>query len=351
MHVLLLSALLACTPKTDDTTDDSATPEDTATDDTATDDTGGDDTATDDTATDDTAADDTATDDTATDDTATDDTGTEPAPLEDIRAAVQAWFEADHSAGPRTLLSGLPDGEEIDARTGQPARETLPAQVLAAFDFAVRLEAAGEGSVRLDRGVLETYEIYIVTTTTDADDAYVEVWTPDERLVTGARFYADEVPLWDAFDGRVRLARRFTMLEGPSWEDGYSEAEERAAAGQPAQDWPGDIQVLSGFIPQAGSLMGTVDFDGLALSDVQRDVAVAAFDFIWEPHLQHTVNGGRVTLGPQDQGVMVVGSFTRSTDGETYMVADWRDIDDGSYVLYFVVGSGDPMLSVVQYDN
>ncbi|MCB9794660.1 MAG: hypothetical protein H6741_18260 [Alphaproteobacteria bacterium] len=354
MLALLLSLSLACGEKeppndSADSAQDSQAPDDTG----AADDSAADDSAVDDTSADDSTADDSASDDSATGDSGdSGDTGEEPAAIEDIRAAVQAWFEADHSAGPRTTLAGLPEGALLDPREGQPDRAGVPAQVLAGFDYAVRIEAAGEGATRMDLGVIDTYAVYTVTTVGADGDAYVEVRTPDERLVTGARFHGSEAPVWDSFDGRVRLAQRFTTLDGLTWEEGYSEAAERAAAGQPPQGWSGDVQVSSGSLPWAGSLMGPVDFDGLALTDAQRDVAVAAFDFLWDAHLKYTVSTGTaVTLGSRNQGLLTVGEFTRSTTGETFMVADWRDIDDGSFVLYFDLGAEDPQLRVVQYDN
>lgn len=296
--------------------------------------------------------DDDAADDTGADDG--DDTGEpdEPEPtLDEIRAAVHTWFEADFASGPRTSSSGLPDGAFVDARPGQTGRLSVPAEVLAPFDFFYRVEAADLGSVRLHRGAIDGHELWAITTTTDGDDAYVEVWTSGFERVTGGRFFTGETPVWDGFDGRVRLARLFTTVGGPSYEEGMSEPDERADAGQVPMGWTGDVQITSGSLQAAGSLLGTVDTGTATLSDAQRDIAVAAFDHLWEVHLQYAADAGRITLGGSQQGVLTIGTYTRPTSGETYTAADWRDIDDGSYVLYFTETSSGPELSVIQYDN
>lgn len=49
--------------------------------------------------------------------------------------------------------------------------------------------------------------------------------------------------------------------------------------------------------------------------------------------------------------MLSVGSFTRPTSGETYQVANWRDIDDASFVLYYRRGEFGLQLMISQFDN
>jgi hypothetical protein len=276
--------------------------------------------------------------------------GEEPVDLAAVRALVVDWFEADTTAGPRSADYGLPDGMTLDARGAD--REAVPADVLRRFDCLDRLDDSDTRATRLELGRIEGREFYVLTVTTDDEDAYVEVFLVDGSWVAGARFHGTEAPVWDSFDGRVHLAERWTTLDGFSYEDGMSEADERISEGQVPLGWTGDVQLTSGELSQAGSLLGTVDFDGAVLSDDERAVAVAAFDLLWERHLQYTASSaGTVQLGSSAQGVLTVGTFTRPTDGLSYTAADWRDIDDGSFVFYFQLGTCGPELKTLQYDN
>lgn len=280
--------------------------------------------------------------------------GSDPPSVEAARAAVQAWFEAELAGGPRSR-SGVPGGTELEAAEGGADRAGLPAAVVDSVDHFVRIEEAAQGTLRVDQGSIEGFEVIVLTVTTNRDDAYVECFFDDGTWVTGGRFFASEAPAWDAFSGRVRLAERWTAgFSSPSFEEGFSEADERDAAGQVPLGWSGDVQVLSGQVPAQGSLMGTVDFGTTVLSDEQRAVAVAALELLWGRHLVWTLGGaesGVVALGPDGQGVLSVGWFTRSTTGEELFAADWRDLDDSSYVFYFRMGTWGPELAVEQYDN
>ena len=280
------------------------------------------------------------------------DTGAPPVDLAAVRAALQAWFEADTSMGPRSH-AGLTDGTRLDTRDGDvPVAPTgLAASVDDSFAFFARLEVGGLGTVRLDEAVVAEATVQVVTAIATDGDAYVEAWLPDGTSITGARFFATEAPVWDAFEGRARLAERWTGWAGFGFEEGLSEDDERSAAGQVPYDWTGELELTSGQLTQAGSLLGEVQTGSTTLTDDQRALVVAAFDLLWSRHLQYRSDGGVVPLGPTENGVLTIGDFTRSTDGETYRVADWRDIDDGSYVLYFQTGTTGLELRVIQYDN
>ncbi|MEM9490356.1 MAG: hypothetical protein AAGC55_14515 [Myxococcota bacterium] len=266
--------------------------------------------------------------------------------------AVQAWFERPDFDRTSFRRDSLPGGGRVDVRVGQPERDTVPALVAAAFDFYARAEAADIASVSLHRGTIDGHELWAVYTSTDGDDAYLEVLDRNGITVIGARYLADSM-IWDDFPGRVRLAPRWTRLDGYESEEGLHEPDERAAAGQPPMDWAGELRIDQGRIDHVGALMGSVDFGELTLTDEQRDLAVAGLEMLWELHLRHVVGNDErpLTLGGNAQGVLAVGPFTRSTSGETFLTADWRDIDNSSYVLYFDTGSFGLRLRIQQYDN
>ncbi|MCA9690302.1 MAG: hypothetical protein KC636_11880 [Myxococcales bacterium] len=267
-------------------------------------------------------------------------------------AAAQAWFNAFDFDAARFAEVSLPAGARIDARVGQPERAGVPAAARAAFDFYYRLEARDIGGVSLHHGVIEGHELWAIYATTDGDDAYLEVLNAAGATVTGARMLASRIA-WDEFPGRARLAALWTRLDGYAHEEGYSEPEERAQAGQPPRTWAGEAQLTEGAIDHDDALMGAVSFGAIDLTDAQRSLAIAALEVLWDVHLRHTVGGEArpVELGPQRQGVLTIGPFTRATTGETFATAAWRDIDDGSFVLYFDEGPFGLRLRVSQFDN
>jgi hypothetical protein len=266
--------------------------------------------------------------------------------------AARAWFDAFDWEGSRFSEVSLPEGRRVDARVGQPGRVGLPASVLGAFDFYYRAEQEDFGSASLHHGRIGGHALWAVYTSTDGDEAFLEVLDEAGATVTGARFLGGG-PVWDEFPGRVRLAALWVRFEDYDNEEGYSEPEEREAEGQPPQDWAGEVRIDQGTIAHTGGLIGPIDLGDVVLTPTQRAVAFAAFEHLWGVHLRHTVPGEDrvIELGPRRQGVLVIGAFKRPTDGETYQVADWRDIDDGSFVLYFEVGKWGPLLRVEQFDN
>ena len=268
-------------------------------------------------------------------------------PTQDIRA----WFEAFDFRNRRFSVDGLPKGARVDAREGQPERHSVPGPVLAAFDFYFRAEQRDVGSVSLHRGVVAGRAVWAVYTSTDGDDAYLEVLDEGGRTLEGARLMAGELVAWDDFDQRVRLSAVFLRLDDPAFEEGMSEPEERAAAGQPPMGWGGARKLLEGELRGRRGFLVTAKFGEPALAPPDRNLAIAAFDYLWDVHLRHAANRGKVTLGPNAQGVLTIGPFVRCTTGERFLVADWRDIDDGSYVLYFRQSADRLVLATVQFDN
>lgn len=136
----------------------------------------------------------------------------------------------------------------------------------------------------------------------------------------------------------------------PRIDEGLSEPDEILAAGQVPRDWTPEVSINAGTLTYTGD-----KYDGFQtsapLTPVQREVANAAFEAIWDRHLKHRAEHGQ-PLDLRNNGFMKVGEFTRPDDGKTYLVADWRDIDDGSFTLYFErLASGKLRLAIEQFNN
>jgi len=141
-------------------------------------------------------------------------------------------------------------------------------------------------------------------------------------------------------------------LAPPRDDEGLSEPDEILAAGQVPRDWVPAVALDRGALRHDGTNL--VGFDTtVALTPEQREVAGAAFEFLWEHTFQHRVDGAApLELGPTRQGTLKLGEFTRSDDGKQYLVADWRDIDDASFTLYYQrVPDGRLRLAISQFNN
>jgi len=243
-------------------------------------------------------------------------------------------------------------GERVDAREGQPGRERVPTEVARAFDYYQRAQAAGWASVSLHHAELGGAPLWVVYVTGEGDASYLEILDAEGTTLDGARLAAHQILGWDEFPGRVRLVAAFVNLEGFVSEEGLSEVDERAAAGQPPSDWPGEIRLEGTLLYPVGQRLGRIDFGDQALSDNLRQLAVAALDHLWDLPLRYGTDGVQpVRLGAQGSGVLGLGSFTRPTSDETYRVASWRDIDDASFVLYYRDGPMGLHLAISQFDN
>lgn len=261
-------------------------------------------------------------------------------------AGMVAFFDALLARDRPISDVGLPEGRAIDARRGEGGRSDLPAPVLEAFDFYYRVEAQDWGTSRVYRGVLGQ-PVWLVRFTTDGDLAGLEIFDETGAWLAGRREFG-RLSAWDRFPLRTRLGGAWTAFERPAHEEGMSEPDERAEAGQPPMDWSGEAQVETGQLTYQERLLDAVEID---VPERWRDLAVAAFDYLWDVHLFFAADGGRpLELGPSAQGVLRLGSWTKN-DGRAYLTADWRDIDDGSYVLYFLEEENGLRLAIVQYDN
>lgn len=269
---------------------------------------------------------------------------------EAVRDPIREWFETFDFYNQRFSELGLPDGDRVDAREGQPARAEVPPAARAVFDAHYRAEAKDIGSVSLHRGVIEGRSMWAVYTSTDGDDAYLEVMDQSGQVIDGARLMSGQIVAWDTITSQVRLSPFFFRLDEPASEDGLSEVEERAGAEQVPADYRGELRVEEARLTTRFEWVLDVDLGALQVTLDQRRLIVAALSYLWEVHLRFRSDDGRA-LELRPNGFLRVGDFTRPTPGIMYRVGDWRDIDDGSYVLYFQRTAAGLTLRTVQFDN
>jgi hypothetical protein len=264
-------------------------------------------------------------------------------------------FRADPGTCVRPLHAGLPGAERIDARPIFPQnRAGVPAGVLAAYDFYGRAMDADWATVSLQRARIDGHEVYLVYTSTDGDDAYLEVLDRRGQPVTSARIFAEELVGFDETFGRARFSPSMVGLDAPATQEGLSEPADRAAAGQPPLDWTGDVRLDQGRLEVTPLLrLGSIDAPALQGSG-REALGAAALEYLFERSLKYRLAGqpAPLQLGPQRDGTLVLGRFDRPTDGKTFEVAMWRDIDDGSFTLYFDrAPDGRLRLAIEQFDN
>lgn len=265
---------------------------------------------------------------------------------------IRAYFEAVFAQQRNLADESLPEGGRIDAREGQPGRDAVPEGARKAFDFYYRFEADDFASVSLHRGVVAGVEIYAVYTATDGDTAYLEVLDSEANTIDGARLFAEVLLGWDAFPKRVRVSAEFIEYRGAEPVESFSEPEDRAANGIPPYDWPGDVKFEGTLVYGQNDLLGRVEFPDIALTNAQREIAVAAIELLWDRVLKANAPAdGPVVLSDSQVGQLTVGNWTRNNTGLSYEVADWRDIDDASYVLYFSRDEFGLYLALNQFDN
>ena len=236
-----------------------------------------------------------------------------------------------------------------------PVRATVPAPVLSAFDHYARAEDADWASVKLLKGEIDGKPVYGISMSTDGDDKYYELFDDKGQGLASARGFEDGLLIPDAFFGRARFSRSLWNLDGATSEDGLSEPVDRAAAGQPPQGWRGDVHLDQGtFHFDAFRRLLRVELPtGLSLTSTQQQLLHAGLDLVADRVMQHRATPGQaLEIGPQRNGTLSIGAFTRSTDGQTYEVAAWKDIDDSSFVFYFQRDAGGQLrLKSEQFDN
>jgi hypothetical protein len=278
----------------------------------------------------------------------------------DAASAVRSFFgsfdfTAHEETGQRPIHQPINGGTVIDARPIFPAnRASVPAAVLAAYDVYGRAMAGDWATVTLQRTKLAGHEVYVIATGTDGDAGYLEVLDKKGTPLASARLHADTLLGWDEVFGRTRFSPQLVALDAPTNMEGYSEPETQLAAGQVPTGWPGDATLAQGQLhyDSASTRLTTLSLPGVE-GQPRHELAAAAFEYLWERSLKYRVQGSDdpFLLGALREGTMVLGSFTRP-DGKTYEIADWRDIDDGSFTLYFDrTAEGRLKLAIEQFNN
>ncbi len=269
--------------------------------------------------------------------------------LEDPAKAVRGFFETFDF----NRMDTLPRGRRLDVRPGQGGRADVPAQVLAGFDHYYPAERADWASVSLHEGRVAGQSIYALAMTTDGDDGYLEVYKKDGTPLTSARLADRQLFSHDEFFGRARLTPTILSLHNARWDEGMSEAPERAAAGQVPMNWPGDVSLEGAKVHHDGFMFHHLELpEGLDLNDDQQQVLYAAVELLWDSTFRHRFDGNQpLDIGDRGQGELRIGEFQRPDDGQNYLVADYRDIDDNSFVFYFQKAQDGLRLAIQQYDN
>lgn len=241
-------------------------------------------------------------------------------------------------------------GERIDIRPDFPAnRADIPANVLAAFDYYYQAQERDLATVTLQKGKIAGHEVLLLSAFTDGDDHYLEIFKRDGAPISSARLSGDTLFAWDEYFGRARANNRMTRADGDFSEiEGLSEAAEAAAAGQLPHDWVPQVTVDSGTFSRRNYLLDKVDIQA-PLTEQQRDVFYAALELVFDKSLKYRVadEAQPLRFGANEQGTMRIGEFTRP-DGERYLVADWKDIDDSSFTYYFKPHAGGVSLKIEQ---
>jgi hypothetical protein len=245
----------------------------------------------------------------------------------------------------------LPGGSRLDARPGQAARASIPEQVLAAFDFYYRVENADWGSVSLHQGTLSSHEVYALYTSTDGDHGWLEVFAKSGTPLVSARLWAGRLlGGWDEFFGRTRQSTGLESLWDLKHIEGYSEPEDRQAAGEIPLDWKPDVTIANGTLYYDSTQLTTLTLGDMQLSMGQRMLAYAAFEILWQRVLQFRTTPGQ-PLGLPAQGSLRLGTFVNPLDRRRTWVADWKDIDDASYTFYFEHKRDMLVPAIEQYNN
>lgn len=258
----------------------------------------------------------------------------------------QLSFESDPDTGLNAVRAGLPGATRIDARPSFPEnRAGVPAGVLASFDYFYRAEDQDWAGVRLQKAKISGHDVFVVYCSTDGDDAYLEVLDKKGAPLASARLNAEKLVGWDEVFGRDRFTDSMVNLDEFATEEGLADPAAAAAAGQVPTDWTGDVTVSQGRFEYEWAQMGAIDAPQLVGSP-RAELGYCALQYLWDRTLRSNTQGTSGTtdtflFGALREGTLSLGSFTRSTDGQTYEVAKWRDKDGGGITLYFDRAEGD----------
>lgn len=273
-----------------------------------------------------------------------------------VRAFYGAFdFRADPDTGKRPGHQALPGGELLDVRPMFPDhRRGVPAKVLAAYDVYSR--SGDWATTTLQRAKIDGHDVHVLYTSTDGDEGFLEVLDKKGDPVASARIWAEQLVGFDEVFGRCRFSPTIVSLDAPARAEGLSDEPERTNAGQVPAAWRGDVQTTQGRLEyDVWRRLGAIAVPALDGSP-RAELGVAAFEYLFETSLKHRLVDGNnaepFLLGPTREGVLNLGTFVRPNDGKVFEVAQWKDIDDGSFTLYFDrTAEGRLKLAIEQFDN
>lgn len=104
--------------------------------------------------------------------------------------------------------------------------------------------------------------------------------------------------------------------------------------------WQGERVVDAGFLSHDGEQVVMTDVQVPNDPDQWQGIAVEVFDTLWSCCLRHRYDGEPLEIGRLRQGVLYLGRVINAHDGKPYVMAYWRDIDDGSLGWLFEQDSG-----------
>jgi hypothetical protein len=263
-------------------------------------------------------------------------------------AKLQAFLVATPGIG--DLLSKTSSfGQRLHARPGEADRASLPAGVVEAYDRLDLAEQADWAGVTLKSVRFAGQDLYAVHLGTDGDEGRLELLDPKGEPVLSGRLQAGDWLRTDEFFGLGRHAGSLGLL-GATNTEGYSEDDERLAAGQITSAWTPEWTVENGSITH--DAWGVTGFaTHTPLTPERRELVMASLELMYTRSLQHRANGSDpIDLG--SNATLRLGSHTNPNDGKQYLVVDYVDIDDDSRTLYFQRSeTGRLHLAIDQYNN
>ncbi len=223
-------------------------------------------------------------------------------------------------------------GERIDARVGEQGRRRLPPAVLESFDALFMAERADWGSVTAKAVRLAGFDLFAVHLGTDGDEGLLELYDQSGAPMLSARLWAGQVDRIDEYFGLGRHAGSLSsLLARPA--EGLEDPLEREAAGQIPLDWRADAIVNTGTLYHGPKGVTKIDLQP-PLTDEQALLARFALEVMYDRSLRYRAEGpGPISF--EDNASLALGEHVDPRDGQRYLVADYRDIDNDSRTLYF----------------
>lgn len=243
------------------------------------------------------------------------------------------------------LSSASSFGRAVDARPGSHFRREVPDGVLRGFD--IYLGADRDTSLKEIR--LGGQRLWALHMQNADGEGFVELSDRKGEPLVSARLEQGSVTRRDAFFGLGRYAGEHGRLSLPT-EEGFSEDPDRRAHGQITSDWRPEAEVRAGRIFHDGR--GPTGFETKGdFTPEQAALARFAVELMYPRSLKHRAFGeGPIDLGRN--ATIALGRHTDPRDGQSYLVADYRDHDDDGHTFYFQPARyGNLDLARIQYNN